>query len=123
MARHINVCLRCVSHMVYIYHFASLKQYNLWIIKLVSSWVHTFFFVGSVLLIFLVFCVVFYLAFLFCLSSSCVFGNIGHKRHRTKTIQRHWQHWAHKTQDEDNSEKLATLGTQDTGGTYQYFRM
>ena len=25
--------------------------------------------------------------------------NIGHTRHRTKTIQRHRQHWAHKTQD------------------------
>ena len=42
-------------------------------------------------------------------------GNIGHTRHRTKTIQRHWQHWAHKTQDEDNPETLATLGTQDIG--------
>ena len=31
------------------------------------------------------------------------------------TIQRHWQHWVHKTQDEDNPETLATLGTQDTG--------
>ena len=41
--------------------------------------------------------------------------NIGYTRHRTKTIQRHWQHWVHKTQDEDNPEKLATLGTQDTG--------
>ena len=29
------------------------------------------------------------------------------------TIQRHWQNWAHKTQDEDNPETLATLGTQD----------
>jgi hypothetical protein len=28
-------------------------------------------------------------------------GNIGHTRHRTKTIQRQWQHWAHKTQDEE----------------------
>ena len=27
--------------------------------------------------------------------------NIGHTRHRTKTIQRHWQHWAHETQNED----------------------
>ena len=53
---------------------------------------------------------------------------------RRQTIQRHWQHWAHKTQDEDkqsrytgnilhtrnrtktdNPERLATLGTQDTG--------
>jgi hypothetical protein len=62
-------------------------------------------------------------------------GNIGYTRHRTKTnktrgnqewtIQRNWQHWVHKTQDEDkqnkgqsridNPEKLATLGTQDTG--------
>ena len=32
-----------------------------------------------------------------------------------KIIQRHWQQWAHKTQDEDNSETLATMGTQDTG--------
>jgi hypothetical protein len=24
--------------------------------------------------------------------------NIGYTRHRTKTIQRHWQHWVHKTQ-------------------------
>ena len=42
-------------------------------------------------------------------------GNIGHTRHRTKTIQRYWQHWAHKTQDEDNPEILTTLGTHDTG--------
>ena len=42
-------------------------------------------------------------------------GNICHKRHRTKTIQRHWQHLSQKTQDEDNPETLATLGTQDTG--------
>ena len=41
--------------------------------------------------------------------------NIWHTRHRTKTIQRHWQHWADKTQDEDNPETLTTLGTQDTG--------
>ena len=40
-------------------------------------------------------------------------GNIGYTRHRTKTIQRHWQHWVNKTQDEDNPETLATLGTQD----------
>jgi hypothetical protein len=32
-----------------------------------------------------------------------------------KTIQRHWQQWIHKTQDEDNSETLVTMGTQDTG--------
>jgi outer membrane phospholipase A len=31
-----------------------------------------------------------------------------------KTIERHWQQWAHKTQDEDNPETLATVGTQDT---------
>jgi hypothetical protein len=31
-----------------------------------------------------------------------------------KTIERNWQHWVLKTQDEDNREKLATLGTQDT---------
>ena len=31
------------------------------------------------------------------------------------TIQIHWQHWVHKTQDEDNPDTLATLGTQDTG--------
>ena len=42
-------------------------------------------------------------------------GNIGYTRHRMKTIQRNWQHWVHKTQNEDNPEKLATLGTQDTG--------
>jgi hypothetical protein len=62
-------------------------------------------------------------------------GNIGYTRHRTKanktrgnqewTIQRNWQHRVHKTQGEDkqnkgqsrmdNPEKLATLGTQDTG--------
>ena len=42
-------------------------------------------------------------------------GNIGLKRHRTKTIQRHWQHWAHKTQNDDNPETLAILGSQDTG--------
>jgi hypothetical protein len=39
--------------------------------------------------------------------------SIGHTRHRTKTIQRHWQYWAHKTQDKDNPEKLTVLGTQD----------
>ena len=44
-----------------------------------------------------------------------------------RTIQRNWQHRIHKTQDnymlentegimkKDNPEKLATLGTQDTG--------
>ena len=32
-----------------------------------------------------------------------------------KTIQKNWQQWVHKTQDEDNPEKLVTLGTQDTG--------
>ena len=42
-------------------------------------------------------------------------GNIGYTRHRMKTIQRHGQHWVHKTQDKDNPETLATLGTQDTG--------
>jgi hypothetical protein len=62
-------------------------------------------------------------------------GNIGNTRHKMKTnktrgnqewtIQRNWQHWVHKTQGEDkqnkrqsrmdNPEKLATLGTQDTG--------
>jgi len=42
-------------------------------------------------------------------------GNIGYTRHRMKTIQRNWQHWVHKTQDEDNPEKPAALGTQDTG--------
>jgi hypothetical protein len=42
-------------------------------------------------------------------------GNICHKRHRTKTIQRQWQHLPQKTQDEDNPETVATLGTQDTG--------
>ena len=31
----------------------------------------------------------------------------------TKTIQRHWQHLVHKTQDEDNTETRATVGTQD----------
>ena len=31
------------------------------------------------------------------------------------TIQRNWQHWVHNTQDKDNLEKLATLGTQYTG--------
>ena len=41
-------------------------------------------------------------------------GNTGYTRQKTKTIQRNWQHWVHKTQDEDNPEKLATLGTQDT---------
>jgi hypothetical protein len=41
--------------------------------------------------------------------------NIGHTRHRAKTIQRHIQHWAHKTQDKDNPETQTTLGTQDTG--------
>jgi hypothetical protein len=29
--------------------------------------------------------------------------------------QRHWQYWVHKTQDEDNPETLATLGSQSTG--------
>jgi hypothetical protein len=38
-------------------------------------------------------------------------GNIEHIRLRRKTIQRHWQQWAHKTQEEDNSETLTTLGT------------
>ena len=58
-------------------------------------------------------------------------GNICHKRHRTKTIQRQWQHlpqrhrtktiqrqWQHlpqKTQDEDNSETVATFATKDIG--------
>jgi hypothetical protein len=42
-------------------------------------------------------------------------GNIRLTRHRTKTIQRHWQHWAHKTQNDDNPETLAILGSQDTG--------
>ena len=41
-------------------------------------------------------------------------GNIGYTRHKTKTIQRNWQHWVRKTQEEDNPETLATLGTQDT---------
>jgi hypothetical protein len=36
-------------------------------------------------------------------------------RHRTKTIQRHWQQWVNKTQDEDNPDTLTTLGKQDTG--------
>ena len=31
------------------------------------------------------------------------------------TIRIDWQHWTHKTQDEDNPDTLATLGTQDTG--------
>jgi hypothetical protein len=31
-------------------------------------------------------------------------GNIGNTRHRTKTIQRHWQHWEHKTQDKDKKK-------------------
>ena len=39
-------------------------------------------------------------------------GNIGHTRHRAKTILRHWQYWAHKTQGEDNPETLAILGNQ-----------
>jgi hypothetical protein len=42
-------------------------------------------------------------------------GNNGHTKHRMKTIQRHCQQWVHKTQDEDNPETLATMGTQDTG--------
>ena len=42
-------------------------------------------------------------------------GSIGYTRHRTKTIQRHWQHWIHKTQDEENPETLVALDTQDTG--------
>jgi hypothetical protein len=42
-------------------------------------------------------------------------GNIWYTRHRTKTIQRHWQQLVHKTQDEDNPETLTTVGTQDTG--------
>jgi hypothetical protein len=42
-------------------------------------------------------------------------GNIGHTIHRAKTLQRNWQHWTHKTQGEDTPEKLATLGTQNTG--------
>ena len=41
-------------------------------------------------------------------------GNSGYTRHRTKTIQRHWQQWAQKTQDEENPETLATVGTKDT---------
>ena len=40
--------------------------------------------------------------------------NIGHTRHRAKTIQRHRQHWAHKTQDKDNPETETTLGTRKT---------
>ena len=40
--------------------------------------------------------------------------NWQHWVHKTKTIQRNWQHRVHKTQDEDNLEKLATLGTQET---------
>ena len=42
-------------------------------------------------------------------------GSIGYTRHRTKTIQRHWQHGLHKTRDEDNPETLAAWGIQDTG--------
>jgi hypothetical protein len=55
------------------------------------------------------------------LFSSCVLwtqcwqGNIGFTKHRTKIIQRQWQHWVHETQDEDNPESLATLGSQNTG--------
>jgi galactokinase len=41
--------------------------------------------------------------------------NIWQTRHRTKTIQRHWQHLTDKTQDEDNPETLATFDRQDTG--------
>ena len=33
-------------------------------------------------------------------------GNIGYTRHRTKTIQRHWQHWVHKTQEEEKQNKI-----------------
>ena len=40
--------------------------------------------------------------------------NWQHRVHKTKTIQRNCLHWVHKTQDEDNPEKLTTLGTQDT---------
>jgi hypothetical protein len=40
-------------------------------------------------------------------------GNIWYTRYMTKTIQRHWQHLVHKTQDEDNTETRATVGTQD----------
>jgi flagellar biosynthesis/type III secretory pathway chaperone len=42
-------------------------------------------------------------------------GNICHKRHRTKTIQRQWQHLPQKTQDKDNPETVATFVTKDTG--------
>ena len=31
-------------------------------------------------------------------------GNIGNTRHRTKTIQRHWQNREHKTQDKDKQK-------------------
>ena len=33
----------------------------------------------------------------------------------TWIIQIHWLHQAHKTQNEDNSDTLATPGTHDTG--------
>jgi hypothetical protein len=40
-------------------------------------------------------------------------------RHKTKTIQRHWQRYTrHKTQDKDNTETLATVHkTQDKDNT------
>ena len=44
-------------------------------------------------------------------------GNIGYTRQEW-TIQRHWQHWVHKTRM-DNTETLATLGTQDKNGQYR----
>ena len=47
-----------------------------------------------------------------------------HTKHRTKTIQRHWQHQAYKTIRtlatlgiKDNPETLATLGIQDNPET------
>jgi flagellar biosynthesis/type III secretory pathway chaperone len=40
-------------------------------------------------------------------------GNIWLARHRTKTIQRHWQHLTDKAQDDDNPEKLATFYRHD----------
>jgi hypothetical protein len=44
-------------------------------------------------------------------------GNIGLTRHRTKTIQRHWQHWAHKTQDEDKQKHNTTQKMGNTDPT------
>jgi hypothetical protein len=44
------------------------------------------------------------------MNNTETLATFGYTRHRTRTIQRHWQHLVHKTQVEDNTETLATFG-------------